>query len=163
MVIPSITQYVTDRQLVSKLLKLHNTLSTAHKSKFQGYEKSIKNYVSREDIINEFEDIFVGVSHDCANDTCLLDGTEISYSEYDSHCSTQAPGSASSLKHTCMSIVTDLNGMKTKPNKAGQDRFRFWVTEDGIYPEGDLDSCTDGYDCTAYVVLNHKFFNWEKK
>ena len=140
---------------------MQNILSTAYKQKFQISDRKITDFSSAEDVIRAFEDVFVGVSHNCLNDTCLNDGAEISYSGFDSSCSLEAPGSSSALKNSCMSIVTDLNGVNKRPNKAGKDRFRFWVTKDGVVPEGDLELCTNGYDCTAYVLLFRKFFDYE--
>ena len=163
MTIPAITQNIIDHQMVSRLLKMQNILSTAYKNNFQVYGSSITDYPSREHVVKAFEDAFIGVSHNCLNDTCLNDGTEISYSDFDASCQIEAPGSASTLKNSCMSIVTDLNGVNQKPNKPGKDRFRFWVTKDGVYPEGNLNSCTNGYDCTAYTVLNQKLFDYEKQ
>ena len=79
---------------------------------------------------------------DCDNhDICLADSMFIDFTCDDT---------------TCTEITVDTNGKKN-PNQPGMDKYKFDITEEGIFPQGEQESCI-GYDCGKFVLTYHKLF-----
>lgn len=78
-------------------------------------------------------------------------------------------GTMSALQNLCGSIEVDINGFK-KPNKDGVDYFVFWISKQGVVPNGLAGmpatsnsfegGCKDittagGHGCAAWVIYNN--------
>ncbi len=98
----------------------------------------------------------------------LADGSLIFTQVKDKDCSSPTFSSVN-LQSICGMVVFDINGAKN-PNKAGVDLFYFYITKNGIIPQGTaLDdgadsfenmckdislATTKGWGCTAWVLYN---------
>lgn len=105
----------------------------------------------------------------------LEDGTAVSFRLWTGACNWNW-GSSKPLKSVCGSISVDLNGNKL-PNMSGQDRFSFYLTNEGIIPVGTQAESVkkfsthcnkslapwgtpfggnfeNGFSCTAWVLFN---------
>ncbi|MBR1627153.1 MAG: prepilin-type N-terminal cleavage/methylation domain-containing protein [Bacteroidales bacterium] len=146
LVIPNLMQTMQNRDLVSKYLKVNNTLTNAYKN-----AEAVNGYklynLTPEQFKLKFEEDLKKLAGNCDNEVCLTDG-----SSYDYVCDAEK----------CTEIIVDTNGKK-KPNSAGKDRFRFLISEEGIKPQGEYtDYCGEidgGMDCGRYILANHKLFD----
>ena len=144
--IPNLMQTIQNRDLVSKYLKVNNTLTNAYKN-----AEAVNGYklynLTPEQFKLKFEEDLKKLAGNCDNEVCLTDG-----SSYDYVCD----------EEKCTEIIVDTNGKK-KPNSAGKDRFRFLISEEGIKPQGEYtDYCGEidgGMDCGRYILANHKLFD----
>ena len=153
MTIPTLMQNSQNRELVSQYLKMNNVLSNALKN-MEAYEQTKINKMNETDFKTKFENHLKTIScnstSDFTPDVCLQDGGQIKYGTFDTTCTNDI----------CMQLTIDTNGDK-KPNQAGKDRFTVNLTKLGLKATGDSDTCSEGYDCGAYILAHHKLWNGE--
>ena len=135
--IPQLIQNAQNKELVSAFLKSNNVLSNAYKD-----VRAVDNIhkLMPDEFKRTFKDHLKTV--ECDNhDICLLDDMFIDFTCDDT---------------TCTELTVDTNGKK-QPNQPGKDKYKFDITEEGIIPQGEQESCI-GYDCGKFVLTYHKLF-----
>ena len=148
MTIPTLMQNSQNKEMVSKYLKMHNTLANA----FKTTEALLGSGVQKLDgdtFKSEFQDNLKTISCE-VNKICLPDG---SYYEYKTAFNNDCPDDV------CMELSIDTNGEKG-PNQTGKDQFTLQVTPKGIRGLGNGTEC-DSVDCGGYILANHKLFDGE--
>ena len=136
--IPQFIQDTQNKELVAAFLKSNNVLSNAYKE-----AKAVDNIhkLLPDDFKRTFKDHLKTV--DCDNhDICLADSMFIDFTCDDT---------------TCTEITVDTNGKKQQI-QPGKDKYKFYITEEGIFPQGEQESCI-GYDCGKFVLTYHKLFD----
>lgn len=63
-------------------------------------------------------------------------------------------GSAPVLQGLCTSVLVDVNGFK-KPNVYGQDTFFFYITKNGIVPQGTAQEPAGAYNFSTYCKTSN--------
>jgi len=108
----------------------------------------------------------------------LVDGVSLALNTFGS-CNTNY-GTSNALKHICGYFYVDINGANN-PNTLGKDLFQFWITSEGIIPDGvpsntsqyissrcNLNSTTfySGEACAGWIIIKgnmdylHKTVSW---
>lgn len=165
MTIPTLMQKTNEKELVSGLLKEASVLTNALKQTEAFFQTDVSK-LTEASFRSEFAQHLKSIPCNSGNDkqVCLADGSYIlignnfSYSE---GCTIDFSEDdySNGLKNICVDIIADVNGPKG-PNKGGKDQFLFYVTTNGVVPEGKRTECA-GLDCTAYVLSNHKLWEGE--
>ena len=135
--IPNFIHTKTDKELVSGFLKSNTVLSNAYKE-----AKAVDNIHKL--LPEEFKKIFKEhlKTVECEeHDACLIDNMFVDFTCDDV---------------TCTELTVDTNGKKN-PNQPGMDKYKFDITEEGVVPQGEQESCI-GYDCGKFVLTYHKLF-----
>lgn len=126
---------------------MHNVLANALKET-EAVEQTKFYQMAYNDFITEFEN-HLKIAGKEGNTVTLTDGSQFTYGTYDENCTTD---------DVCMQISVDTNGKK-KPNQAGKDWFTLLLTKTGIKALGEHDTCSEGWDCGAYVLSHHKLWD----
>ena len=151
MTIPTLMQKTNDKELVSGTLKMGSVLSNALK----GMEAQNSFGVDKYSDLDSFAPVFASQlkTVNCEDHAvCLADGSNFDYANANF-------GDVCNKTNPCVEIIANINGKKG-PDKQGKDIYKFLVTNRGIQPAGETDTCT-GLDCTAYVMSNHKLWEGE--
>ena len=157
---PNLLQRTHDNALVSSFLKTESILANGLKQAEVINETKVYKIVTLEEFKTFFESQ-LQTTESCESDVCLLNGSMFNYGDtFYSGCTHSAEGSASALKDSCIKLEVDVNGTKG-PNKPGKDIYNLWVTVTGLIPEGQLDYCSNGSDCGAFVLTYHRLFDCE--
>lgn len=103
----------------------------------------------------------------------LIDGIALSFYDYAGNCiNDNSRSNSGPMFNVCASLFVDING-QTGPNQVGRDLFAFYVTKQGIFPQGNSDDVSYssvagepecdpaaaladggyGYGCTAKILL----------
>ena len=197
MTLPSLIQKNVEKTTVAQLKKTYSAMSQAYLSilseegspdtwgladkmtegggkvlmdRFAKYLKIIKNCGTTE------KGCYSEGSSDTQGNTAakavLGDGSAISLKVWNQACGASY-GGIKQLQGMCAILEVDVNGLK-KPNKQGQDIFRFFITKTSIYPYGTamqedqstentednltFEHCArhkgDSLGCTAWVLYN---------
>jgi len=214
MTLPTLIQKQKEKQTVVKLKKVYSNLSQAYNQAINedgpfdnwGIPNDMRDSSAHIMIKDHFKP-YLKVLYDCekmsinlkktachsASDNSistalvLNDGTTVSFSLFGSECAFLYTGK----RKTCGAIRVDLNGHK-KPNKNGEDIFRFYIDIDAIVPSGNIgakrsdfakacnknieapypaDFTGNMYGCTAWVIANENMdylhcpgeLSWEGK
>ena len=151
MTIPTLMQKTNDKELVAGTLKMGTTLSNALK----GFEAVDSVSVDKLSDLSSFN---AGLTKQlkttaCTDHAvCLADGSYFDYAN-------ENFGDICNKTKPCVEIIANINGRKG-PDKQGKDVYKFLVTNRGIVPACETDTCT-GLDCTAYVMATHKLWDGE--
>ena len=152
--IPMLYQRTNKRELVSAFLKTSSDLSQAFKY------AEVNDGLTKLDE-EDFKRVFKSYLNTVAceeHDVCLTSGVTFDWEgSFDQTCSTVSNGTNRALELGCIALIADINSNK-HPNKAGRDKFRFWLTKHGAFPDGYDDRCS-GLDCGAYVLSHHQLYN----
>ena len=187
MTIPALIANYQERVIVNQLKKVYSTLSQAVKmaeaeyGDIAGWPVIDGNRNSTDTIYNDYIKPYLNITQECKNSAeCfspyniqmanyytfrLNDGSMIALDINNNGLSEDSLYSLFGIKNITLSnfidFTVDVNGDK-KPNKEGEDVFRFIVTQKGLVPLGaDWDSETTKYrcqktprstKCTAYML-----------
>ena len=178
--IPNLNQSTGDREKVAKLKKVYSNLEDAFGRATAVYGP-IDEWIQSDDALEmstkyaeRFIDFFK-VSKNCetsGDDACLhgsngyafnlADGTSLEFYIKYANCDYNTGDDQLYSNDYCGEVMTDIDGSYRGKNKEGIDRFRFYVTKQGIVPYGtknskageDLKCLTEFVLCTAWVIDN---------
>ena len=161
LIIPVLIQKSNDRELVSQTIKVANLFSNNYKDSevLYGFSK----LATVEDQMMYWEnDLKMSKNTNDEYEVHLLSGARYNYDSGSDGCSISywEEGKPKALENVCFSMIVDVNGKKG-PNTPGKDIYRFYVTKQGVFPDGNPTGCEEGYDCGAYVLANHKLWDGE--
>jgi len=161
--IPTLLQKSNDKELVSQTIKVANILSNAFKQADTIEGLTRKTYEDSADFVMVLYSYLKVLNQDEFG-YVLMDGSRIKFlhDTYSSTCENNLydDGLPSAFRNVCMQVEVDVNGKKG-PNTPGKDIYRFYVTKQGVFPDGNPTGCEEGYDCGAYVLANHKLWDGE--
>ena len=179
--IPNLNQSTGDREKVAKVKKIYANLNDVFGRATAVYGP-VDEWIQSEDAqemsikyAERFIDFFK-VSKNCkdsVDDACLnkygesysfnlADGTSLEFYIKYANCDYNTGDDQLYSNDYCGEVMTDIDGSYRGKNKEGIDRFRFYVTKQGIVPYGtknskageDLKCLTEFVLCTAWVIDN---------
>ncbi|CCY62875.1 MAG: hypothetical protein ACLSA2_10795 [Candidatus Gastranaerophilaceae bacterium] len=190
MTMPALIANYQERVIVSQLKKVYSTLSQAVKMAEAEYgdisEWPVKDgdMNSTDTIYNHYIKPYLNITKECKNSEecfssynlqplhyytfCLNDGSMVSLDLNNKNEDPDSLYPSYGIKNVTLrnfiDFTVDVNGDK-KPNKPGEDIFRFFVTQKGLIPLGaDQDAGTTknrckrpqtGFYCTAYMLTKY--------